>query len=179
MSLGSNETIQLELDGSHSSGISSNFSQASTQTSASASQIAGELGLKITTLGYLEVGILLFLGILLALAMAMILGAFSEDAKSAQGVVAPLMILVLIPYFINLFFDIGSFSQTLQYIIYAIPFTHVLLSVQNVLLGNQLLIIFGGIYLLILFVIFVLIAAKIFSSDLILTMKLNFGKKKK
>ena len=164
---------------SFNSGISSNFSQASTQTSASASQIAGELGLKITTLGYLEVGILLFLGILLALAMAMILGAFSEDAKSAQGVVAPLMILVLIPYFINLFFDIGSFSQTLQYIIYAIPFTHVLLSVQNVLLGNQLLIIFGGIYLLILFVIFVLIAAKIFSSDLILTMKLNFGKKKK
>jgi len=141
-------------------------------------EIAQSLGLKISTIGYIELGSLLFLAILLALSIAMILGAFAEDAKSAQGVVAPLMILVMIPYFITLFMDINSLSAPIRYIIYAIPFSHIFLAMPNILLGNHSAIIAGGAYMLILFIVFVLIAAKIFSSDLILTMKLNFSKKK-
>ena len=151
---------------------------APAQATQDASQIAQALGLKITTLGFVELGVILFLAILLALAIAMILGAFSEDAKSAQGVVAPLMILVMIPYFITLFLDVSTLSSIVRYIIYAIPFTHVFLAVPNILQGNHLVIAAGAIYMLILFIVFVLIAAKIFSSDLILTMKLNFSKKK-
>jgi len=147
--------------------------------SPDASQVAQELGLKISTTGFIEIGVILFLAILLALSIAMILGAFAEDAKSAQGVVAPLMILVLIPYFISLFMDINSLSPIFRYFIYAIPFSHIFLAMQNILLGNHTAIFLGGAYLLILFIVFVLLAAKIFSSDLILTMKLNFSKKKK
>lgn len=66
--------------------------------SQDSSAIAQSLGLKFTTIGFIELGIILFLAILLALAIAMILGAFAEDAKSAQGVIAPLMILVMIPF---------------------------------------------------------------------------------
>lgn len=151
---------------------------APAQATQDAGQIAQALGLKITTFGFVELGVILFLAILLALAIAMILGAFSEDAKSAQGVVAPLMILVMIPYFITLFLDVSTLSSIVRYIIYAIPFTHVFLAVPNILQGNHLVIAAGAIYMLILFIVFVLIAAKIFSSDLILTMKLNFSKKK-
>jgi ABC-2 type transport system permease protein len=145
----------------------------------SSSEIARELGLKLTTIGLAELGTILFLAILLALAIAMILGAFSEDAKSAQGVVAPLMILVMIPYFITLFMDVNVLSAPVRYLIYAIPFSHIFLAIPNILLGNDLFILYGSIYLLVLFIVFVWIAAKIFSSDLILTMKLNFSKKKK
>lgn len=143
------------------------------------SQIAQELGLKISTTGFIEIGVILFLAILLALSIAMILGAFAEDAKSAQGVVAPLMILVLIPYFMSLFLDINKLSPIFRYFIYAIPFSHIFLAMQNILQGNQTAIFSGAAYLLVLFIVFVLLAAKIFSSDLILTMKLNFSKKKK
>lgn len=141
--------------------------------------LAQELGLKFSTTGYIELGLVLFLGILLALAIAMILGAFAEDAKSAQGIVAPLMILVMIPYFITLFMDVNSLSPIIRWIIYAIPFSHIFLAMSNILLANHIFIIAGAFYMFVLFIIFVVIAAKIFSSDLILTMRLNFAKKKR
>lgn len=161
------------------SGISGVMSGINSNNNENIAQIIQDLGLKFSTVGLLELGIILFLAILLALAIAMILGSFSEDAKSAQGLVAPLMILVMIPYFITLFMDINTLSLPIRYIIYAIPFSHVFLAIPNILLGNHTFIILGAVYMLILFIVFVLIAAKIFSSDLILTMKLNFSKKKK
>lgn len=160
-------------------GISTAMTGGATSTGADVKQIAQELGLKMSTTGLIELGVILFLAILLALAIAMILGAFSEDAKSAQGVVAPLMILVMIPYFVTLFMDINALSAPIRFVIYAIPFSHVFLAMPNILLGNHIFIAAGAAYMFVLFVVFVLIAAKIFSSDLILTMKLNFSKKKK
>ena len=159
------------------SGISGMASGVS--TGGDISQLAGELGLKFSVWGYVELGVVLFLAILLALSIAMILGAFAEDAKSAQGVVAPLMIFVMIPYFLILFMDLNSLSPIVRYIIYAIPFSHIFLAMPNILMGNHGFVLAGAAYLFILFIIFVLLAAKIFSSDLILTMKLNFGKKKR
>jgi ABC-2 type transport system permease protein len=159
-------------------GISGVMSGGASNVTGNAEQVASELGLKLSTLGLIELGAILFLAILLALAIAMILGSFSEDAKSAQGVVAPLMILVMIPYFLTLFLDVSTLSPVIRYIIYAIPFSHIFLAVPNILLGNHLFVLGGAIYLLVLFIIFVLLAAKIFSSDLILTLKLNFSKKK-
>lgn len=159
-------------------GISGVMSGGASNVTGNAEQVASELGLKLSTLGLIELGSILFLAILLALAIAMILGSFSEDAKSAQGVVAPLMILVMIPYFLTLFLDVSTLSPVIRYIIYAIPFSHIFLAVPNILLGNHLFVLGGSIYLLVLFIIFVLLAAKIFSSDLILTLKLNFSKKK-
>lgn len=159
-------------------GFSNGINSVATPSASNVSQIAGTLGLKFTTLGYLELGGVLFLGILLALAIAMILGAFSEDAKSAQSVIAPLMILVLIPYFITLLLDMNQLSPIIRYVIYIIPFSHLFLAAPNILLGNHAYILYGAIYLFLLFIVFVLIAARIFSSDLILTMKLNFSKKK-
>lgn len=163
---------------SFNSGMTNIFAGSSAGTGDGVEQIAETLGLKMTTLGFIELGVILFLAILLALAIAMILGAFSEDAKSAQGVVAPLMILVMIPYFVTLFTDINLFSAPIRYLIYAIPFSHIFIAIPNILLQNNQLLLAGAIYMLVLFVVFVLIAAKIFSSDLILTMKLNFSKKK-
>ncbi len=160
------------------SGISGMASGINYTNNATGSQLASALGLKITTLGFIELGAILFLAILLALAIAMILGSFSEDAKSAQGIVAPLMILVMIPYFITLFMDVNTLSPLLKGIVYIIPFSYVFIAIPNILLSQNAIILGGMLYMLILFIIFVFIAAKIFSSDLILTMKLNFSKKK-
>jgi len=141
--------------------------------------IAGQLGLVFTPTGYLLLGTVLFLGVLVALAIAIILGLFSEDAKSAQGIITPLMVLVLIPYFLTIFVDLDSLSPVLRYFIYAIPFTHVFLAAPNILLSNFTPLIYSIIYLAALFVIFVYIATKIFSSDYVLTMKISFPWKKK
>lgn len=150
----------------------------STTTGGNVSGIVHSLGLSLSATGYLELGVILFLGILLALAMAMILGAFSEDAKSAQSVITPLMVMVMIPYFATLLLDINQLSPLLRGILYAIPFSHIFLAAPNIIPGNTTFVLWGMLYLFVMFLIFVYVAAKIFSSDLILTMKLNFSKKK-
>jgi len=140
--------------------------------------VAGDLGLIFDTQAYIILGVVLFFGILLAIAIALVLGLFAEDAKSAQGVISPLMVLILIPYLLTMFMDINTMAPAVKYFIYAIPFSHLFLAAPNILLGNYQFVLWGILYLLVLFIIFVFIAAKIFSSDKIMTLRLNFGKKK-
>lgn len=173
--------VSLVMAGFYLYGMNSFSNGISTGTTGSAnvSELVSSLGLKLSGNGYVELGLILFLGILLALAIAMILGAFSEDAKSAQGVISPLMVLLLIPYFATLFLDINQLPIIGKYLIYAIPFSHIFLAAPNILSGHNAFVWWGILYLFILFIVFVYIAAKIFSTDLILTIKLNFSKKAK
>lgn len=143
-----------------------------------ASAALKQLGLAFSPGGYALLGASLFLGIVSALAVAMILGAFAESAKAAQGVITPLMILVALPYFAVMFLDMEKAAPYLKYIIYAIPFSHPFLVSNNILLGKGAAIIYEIVYQFICLIIFVFIASKIFSSDKILTMKLNFRRKR-
>lgn len=156
-------------------GGNSTFSSGSVDVGAALRQ----LDLVLTPSSYLLMGVVVFLGILVALSISIILGAFAEDVKGVQGTIAPLMVLMLIPYFATLLLDIGSLPTLVRYFIYAIPFSHIFLAMPNLYLHNNLFVIYGAIYELILFAIFTIIAARIFSSDLIFTMRLNFSKKKR
>ncbi|MFA6437398.1 MAG: ABC transporter permease [Candidatus Paceibacterota bacterium] len=151
---------------------------ATGQANPALTEALNTLGLKMGQEGYLLLGISLFIAILCALAIAIILGILAEDVKGVQVVTTPLMILIVIPYFLTLFFDINTLSPVVRYIIYAIPFSHPFLASQNIMLGNILPIILGIIYQLIVFIVFVVIASKIFSSDKVLTIRLNLRKKK-
>lgn len=144
----------------------------------SGASIMRQLGLYFDATGYLVLGVSLFLAILVALAMAMILGVLAEDFRSAQNMIMPLMFMVLVPYFISLFADIATVSLPVKIIILAIPFSHPFLVSQNIYLGNTGMIAGGLAYMLIWFIVLVGFAARIFSTDRILTMKLRFGKKK-
>jgi len=145
---------------------------------ASGAAMMRQLGLYFNTSGYLILGLSIFLAILVALALAMILGVLAEDFRSAQNMIMPLMFMVMIPYFISLFADINTVSLPVKIFILAIPFSHPFLVSQNLYLGNYGMIVAGLVYMLIVFVILVIFAARIFSTDKILTMKLRFGKKK-
>lgn len=135
------------------------------------------LGLTFGVGDYAMLGLSLFFGILVALAIALLLGSFAEDAKSVQGLVTPLMVLVMVPYFFTLLLDMGALSATVRYFIYAIPFTHPFMAAPNLLLHNYSSVGFGILYMAIVFIFFVIIASRIFASEKILTMKLNFRRK--
>jgi ABC-2 type transport system permease protein len=137
-----------------------------------------QLGLYFNTSGYIVLGVALFLAILVALALAMILGVLAEDFRSAQNMIMPLMFMVMIPYFISLFADINAVSLPVKIFILAIPFSHPFLVTQNIYLGNYGMILGGVVYMLVIFFILVVFAARVFSTDRILTMKLRFGRKK-
>ncbi len=137
-----------------------------------------KLGLTFGTTGYAVLGLALFLSILVALAVAMILGVLAEDFRSAQNMIMPLIFMVMIPYFISLFVDLSTISLPLKIFILIIPFSHPFLVPQNLYLGNYGMIAAGLGYMLVVFVILVIFAARVFSTDKILTMKLRLGKKK-
>ena len=147
-------------------------------TNAATQDAIAKLGLTLTTPDYLILGLSLFLGILAALAIAIILGSFAEDAKAAQSVVAPLMVLVLIPYLFSMFLDVNSMSLAVRVVMWLIPFTHPFMAAQNLLLGQVAQVWYGIAYLAFFFVVFVFIAAKIFASDKIFTLRLNFWRRK-
>jgi len=147
----------------------------------SSSQMSGviqKLGLSFNTNSYIILGISLFFAILCALALATILGVLAEDFRSAQGLIMPLIFLVMIPYFISLFSDINSLSLPVKIFVLAIPFSHPFLTTQNIFLENYNFILYGILYMFLVFVILVAIAARIFSTDKVLTMKLKLGRKR-
>ena len=158
------------------SGFMGDISQA-----AAASGVSGviqKLGLTMDTRGFLILGVSLFIAILVALALAIILGVLAEDYRSAQSLLLPLVFLVMIPYFLSIFSDPKSLSLPAKIFLYVIPFSHPFMTTQNLYLENYSAILYGILYMLAVFVVLIVIAARIFSTDKVLTMKLKFRKKK-
>ena len=141
-------------------------------------QALQKLGLIFTNGDYVLLGLSLFMGILCALAIAFILGAFTEDVKSVQSTITPLMVLVLLPYLITMLFDVTTLAPLQKYLIYVIPFSHPFLASQEIFFKQYSLVVAGIIYQIIVFVIFVYIASRVFSSEKLMTLKFSFGKKK-
>jgi ABC-2 type transport system permease protein len=132
-----------------------------------------QLGLVFTVPQYALLGASLFLGILCALAISIILGAFAEDVKSVSVAVTPIMLLVMIPYFLTMFVGIEKLPVAARYLIYAIPFSHPFLASPNLFLHNWNAVVYGILYQAVFFLAALSAAARIFSSDRILTIKLK------
>ena len=148
------------------------------RTAAPVSAVIKQLGLTLTGNGYLLLGISLFFALLCGLAMATILGVLAEDFRSAQSLMLPIMLLIFIPYLLSFFADINSLPLPIKLLILAIPFSHPFLATPNIMLGHYPAVLFGILYMAVVFLVLVVIAARIFSTDRVLTMKLRWGKKK-
>jgi ABC-2 type transport system permease protein len=136
------------------------------------------LGFSMSTGDYVLLGISLFLSIITGLAAALILGTFVDDIKKAQGIIAPMMVMLLIPYLLSMFIDINNASMAIKVIVYIIPFSHSFMASKNLMFNNNMIVLIGILYQFIVFVILIIIAARIFSTDRILTNKLSFKLKK-
>ncbi|MGI6103617.1 MAG: ABC transporter permease [Patescibacteria group bacterium] len=135
-----------------------------------------ELGLNFTPSAFAVLGATLFLGILIALSLALILGAFAEDVKGIQAVITPLMVMLIIPYFLVMFFDVSALSPAARWLVYAIPFSHSFLAPQAIIFRDFSAIGWGMLYQFVVLVALITLASRIFSSDAIVTMKLNLKK---
>jgi ABC-2 type transport system permease protein len=75
--------------------------------------------------------------------------------------------------------DINTLPIAIRMAVYAIPFTHTFSAMNNLMFGNTA-IFFGGLaYQFVIFVICMFFALRLFKSDKILTVSLNFGQKSK
>lgn len=159
--------------------LSGNIDAETVGTALSVNDIMKELGLKIGFSGYFLVGLQMFMTIIICLALSLILGALVNDAKSAQTMLMPIMVLAMIPYMISMIYDINMLSPVVKTLVYAIPFTHTFSAMNNIMFGNMKLYWIGLAYQFVLFVVCMFFAVKLFTSDKIFTISLNFGQKVK
>jgi ABC-2 type transport system permease protein len=85
--------------------------------------------------------------------------------------------MILIPYLLSFFADINSLPLPARLLVFAIPFSHPFLASQSIMLGRYAAVLFGILYMAVVFFILVALAARIFSTDRVLTMKLRWRKK--
>lgn len=140
--------------------------------------IAADLGLTLSAGQYVLVGLQMFTTILIALSISLVLGALAKDAKSGQTLILPIMLTAMVPYMLSLFLDIKTLSPVFRYIVYAIPFTHTFMASENVMFGNMTVYWGGLVYQLVVLIVCMTFAIRVFTSDKIFTMSLSFGEKK-
>jgi len=158
-------------------GLQSSFTGSQTLDAGTKTAI-GQLGLNLSLGSYALLGLALFLGILVALAIALVLGSFADNIKSVQSLIMPLMVLLLIPYLATLVTDVQTLPLTFKVLLGVIPFTYTFQAMPNLYLHHYSQVLLGSGYELICFVIFMLLAAKLFSSDQLLTMRLRWVKRR-
>ena len=138
-----------------------------------------ELGLVPSPIGYTLLGISLFVTLLSALALAVIVSAFSEDVRGAQALVGYLYPIVFIPALVLIYIDVNTLPQVVKVLLYAIPYSHPIIASKVIVLGDYTTVILGIIYVAIFTVVIMYIASRLFATEKILTAKLKFGRRSK
>jgi ABC-2 type transport system permease protein len=133
-----------------------------------------QLGLVPSPLGYVLLGISLFVALLSALALAVIVSAFAEDVRGATSIVGYVYPLIFIPSFVLLYIDIGSLPLPFQIILYAIPYSQPILASKSVIMGDFLTPILGIVYVTAFTVVVMYAASRLFATERILTARLKF-----
>lgn len=155
---------------------SSAFSFTTQYTSADLSGV----GIGIQPIGYALLGIVMFVTLVSALALAISLAVFTDSVRSAQSLTGILIVPLMIPAMILMFSDIDMLPKTVQWILLAIPYTHTMLATKAAFLGNYWLMFRSIAYISVFTVVVLWVAAKIFSTERIITAKFSsFSLRKK
>jgi ABC-2 type transport system permease protein len=139
-------------------------------TSTSSGGVSMEsLGLSLSIVDWVIVAAFMFLAILCALGMCMILGAFAKNYKAAQMYIMPISVLAMIPMFVTMFSSYSELPAAIQAIMFAIPFTHPMMIMQNLMFDNTAMIIGGFVYLAVFAAAMIYITVRLYKSDILLT----------
>ena len=153
--------------------IGFNYYMGSFTSSLGATVDLVSLGLVPSVFGYLLLGISLFVTLLSALALAVIMSAFSEDVRGAQSLVGNITPIIIIPALVLMYVDVNSLPFALKIFLYALPFSHPIIAAKAVTMGDYLTVVFGIAYVTIFTFVIMYAASRLFATEKILTAKLK------
>src|SRR5665647_419360 len=104
------------------------------------------LGLVPSVGGYILLGISLFVTLLSALALAVIMSAFSENVRGAQALVGYIYPVIFIPALVLMYLDINTLPLAARMILYAIPYSHPIIASKAIIMGDYTTVVFGIVY---------------------------------
>ena len=137
----------------------------------------GDVGLGLDPVGIVLLGVNIFITLVSGLVLAVSLATFTDNVRSAQSLTGILMIPIAIPSIILMFSDLEMLPTFLQYVLLAIPFTHNIIASKAVFLSDYFIVIRSIGYSLLFTIIVMYIAAKIFSTERIITSRFPMADK--
>lgn len=132
-----------------------------------------QLGFSLSGADILLFGLQLFLTLAIGLSISLILGATATDVKSVQTLVMPIMIAVMIPFFVTMFMDFGTMPTAAKVIMFLIPFTHSYIALTNLMSGDMIMYWGGLAYQIVFFAVCMFLAVRMFTSDKLFTMSFS------
>lgn len=132
------------------------------------------LGLVPSAFGYALLGVSLFVTLLSALALAVIISAFAEDVRSAQSLIGYVYPLIFIPSLALMYLDVNAIPMAFRILIYAIPYSHPIITSKAVIMGDYWTAMYGIAYVAAFTVAVMYFASRLFATEKILTAKLKF-----
>ena len=128
-----------------------------------------DINIGLSPIGFVLIGINIFVTLISALAMALSLATFTDSVRGAQSLTGFLTIPVLIPSIILMFTNIEMLPVWLQAILLVIPYTHSVIASKAAFLGNYLVVVRSILFITVFTFLVLYIAAKIFSTERIIT----------
>lgn len=156
-----------------------NSAAAMGDTTVSVAQAMSELGLVLSPVSYILFGLQLFFTVAIGLAISLILGAMATDVKSVQTLTMPIMIAVMIPFFITMFLDYSEMSAGFKAVMFIIPFTHSYTALTNLMNGDMIMFWAGLAYQVVFFAVCMFLAVRMFTTDRLFTMSVSSDSSKK
>jgi ABC-2 type transport system permease protein len=148
-------------------------------SSSFASATSVNFNLTPSPIYYVILGAVVFLTLAFATSLAIVIGVFCEDVRSAQAVVGYLVIPIMIPTFMLLFSDLASFSTPIQVGLLLFPFSYATIFSKMAFTGDYFIGMLGLGYLILWTVLILYIGSKLFSSEKVLTAKFTFSRIKR
>jgi len=134
-----------------------------------------DVGVGITPLGLVLVGVVIFVTLVSALAMALSVAVFADNVRSAQSFTGALITPIMIPAVVLMFSDIEMLPQTVQWLLLIIPYTHSIIATKAAFLANYVVVIRSILFISVWTFVVLYVAAKIFSTERIITARFTFG----
>jgi len=152
-------------------------------TSAIKGEIAGALPeisslFSITPYGYVLMGLAILVAMLSALALAATLAVTAEDVRSAQALIGYLYMVVFLPALILMFTDISALPLPVQVVLLAVPYTHLMVALKSIMIQNYSMAVFNIVYMTAFTVVMLYLAAKIYSTEKVLTLRFRIKRKR-
>ncbi len=135
------------------------------------------IGLMPPPQAYLLLGLTLFGALVSALALALTLGTLAQDVRGAQSIIGIVIVPVFLPTIFLMMGDMHTLPLTIQAVIYAIPFTYPVLASQSLLTGNYGPILMGLVYMAFFTLLTLYLAARVFTTEKVMTGRLSLKKR--
>jgi ABC-2 type transport system permease protein len=135
-------------------------------------------GLNAEPAGYALLLVTLLLAFLSALSLAVLLATYAKDIYGAQSLLGIVVLPVFLPFILLAFAPIDILPLGLQIAIYALPFSYPTLAARALFTHDYAPIVLGVIYQLVFTAGVLFLAARMFTTEKVLTARLSLGKRK-